>query len=135
MNALVNGWERWVPDKDLKKGKELLSTNWRMDERKKKAKGRREGGEDDNDDSLGKDDGYHSDKYNDVEELPFRLDNDNLRNVTGLDSEMEEESEKGDEDDEEDDSGGEKGDDEDNEVGAENENQPAERRSKRNKDR
>ena len=36
------------------------------------------------------------DKYNDVEELPFRLDNDNLRIVTGLDSEMEEESEKGD---------------------------------------
>jgi len=117
------------------KGKELLSTNWRMDERKKKAKGRREGGEDDNDDGSGKDDGYHSDKCDDVEELPFRLDNDNLRNVTGLDSEMEEESEKGDEDDEEDDGGGEKGDDEDDEVGAENEKQPAERRSKINKDR
>ncbi len=25
MNVLVNGWERWVPDDDLKKGKELLS--------------------------------------------------------------------------------------------------------------
>ena len=133
MNALVNGWERWVPDEDLKKGKELLSTNWRMDERKKKAKGRREGGEDNNNDGSGKDDGYHSDKYDDVEELPFRLDNDNLRNVTGLDSEMEEESAKGDEDDEEDDGGGEKGDDEDDEVGGENEKQPAERRSKRNK--
>ncbi len=76
-----------------------------------------------------------STKYDDVEELPFRLDNDNLRNVTGLDSEMEEELEKGDEDDKEDDGGGEKGDDEDNEVGAKNEKQPAERRSKRNKDR
>ena len=74
------------------------------------------------------------DKYNDVEELPFILDNDNLRNVTGLDSEMEEESEKGDEDDEEDNGGGEKGDDADNEVGAENEKQPAERRSKINTD-
>jgi len=83
------------------KGKELLSTKWRMDERKKKAKGRREGNEDDNNDGSGKNDGYHSDKYDDVEELPFRLDNDNLRNVTGLDSEMEEESKKGDENDEE----------------------------------
>ena len=54
MNALVNGWERWVPDEDLKKGKELLSTNWRMDERKKKAKGKREGGEDDNNDGSEK---------------------------------------------------------------------------------
>ncbi len=43
-----------------------------------------------------------------MEELPFRFDNDNLRNATGLDSEMEEESEKGDGDDEEDDGGGEK---------------------------
>jgi hypothetical protein len=32
------------------------------------------------------------------------------------------------------DGGGEKGDDEDNEVGAENKKQPAERRSKRNKE-
>ncbi len=40
-----------------------------MDERNKKAKGRREGGEDDNDGSLGKNDGYHSDKYDDVEVL------------------------------------------------------------------
>ena len=115
------------------KGKELLSTNWRMEERKKKVKGRREGSEDDNDDGSGEDDGYHLDKYNDVEELSFRLDNDNLWNVTGLDSEMEEESVKGDEDDEEDDGGGEKRDDEDNELGAENEKQPAERRFKRNK--
>ena len=30
------------------------------------------------------DDGYHSDKYNDVEELPFKLDRGNLRKVTGL---------------------------------------------------
>ncbi len=59
------------------KGKELLilSTNWRMDERKKKAMGRREGSEDDNDDGWGEDNGYHLDKYDDVEELPFRLDN------------------------------------------------------------
>ena len=40
----------------------------------KKAKGRREGGEDDNDDGLGEDDGYHLDKNDDAEELPFRLD-------------------------------------------------------------
>ena len=53
------------------KGKELLSTNWRMDERKKKAMGRREGSEDDNDDSWGEDNGYHLDKYDDVEELPL----------------------------------------------------------------
>jgi hypothetical protein len=30
MCALINGWERWEPDGDLKKGKELLSTNWRL---------------------------------------------------------------------------------------------------------
>ncbi len=47
-----------------------------MDERKKKAKGRREGCEDNNDDGLGEDDGYHLDKYDDVEELPFRLNKD-----------------------------------------------------------
>ena len=49
----------------------------------KKAKGRREGGDDnnddglgddDNDDSLGEDNGYHLDKNDDAEELPFRLD-------------------------------------------------------------
>ena len=106
MNALVNGWERWVPDDDLKKGKELLSKNWMIIEMNKKAKARREGGEDDNDDGSDDDDGYHSDKYNDVEELPFRLDNGNLRKVTGLDGERvpgndeliaEEESEKGNE--------------------------------------
>ena len=28
MSALVNGWEKWEPTEDLKKGKELLSTNW-----------------------------------------------------------------------------------------------------------
>jgi hypothetical protein len=50
MCALINGWERWEPDGDLKKGKELLSINWRIVEMNKKAKGRREGGEDDNDD-------------------------------------------------------------------------------------
>ena len=50
MRAPINGWERWDPYGDLKKGKELLSTNWRIVEMNKKAKGRREGGEDDNDD-------------------------------------------------------------------------------------
>jgi len=53
MCALINGWERWEPDGDLKKGKELLSTNWRIVEMNKKAKGRREGGEDNNDDGSG----------------------------------------------------------------------------------
>ena len=40
----------------------------------KQAKGRREGDEDDNDDGLGEDDGYHLDKNDDAEELPFRWD-------------------------------------------------------------
>ena len=132
MCALINGWERWEPDGDLKKGKELLSTNWRIVEMNKKAKGRREGGEDDNDDDSDDDNGYHSDKYDDVEELPFRLDNGNLRKVTGLDCEIaeEEECEKGDENNDEEDGAGENGDDEDNEVGAENE-----KKRKRSSDR
>jgi hypothetical protein len=137
MRALINGWERWEPDGDLKKGKELLSTNWRIVEMNNKAKGRREGGEDNNDDGSDDDnDGYHSDKYDDVEELPFRLDNGNLRKVTGLNSEIaeEEECEKGDENNDEEDGAGENGDDEDNEVGAENEKK-RKRRSDRHKDR
>ena len=68
LNALVNGWERWVPNEDLKKGKELLSTNWMIIEMNKKAKLRKEGGEDDKDDGSEDNDGYHSDKYDDVEE-------------------------------------------------------------------
>jgi len=108
INALVNGWERWMPDEDLKKGKELLSTNWTIIEMNKKAKARREGGKDDNDDGLDDDNGYHLDKYDDVEELPFRLDNGNPRKVTGLDGERvpgndeliaEEESKKGNDND------------------------------------
>ena len=38
MNALVNGWERWEPDDDLKKGKEVLSTNWRLVDTNKKVR-------------------------------------------------------------------------------------------------
>ena len=44
----------------------------------------REGSEDENDYGWDDDDGYHSDKYDDVEELPFKLDRGNLRKVTGL---------------------------------------------------
>ena len=84
MCALINGWERWEPDGDLKKGKELLSTNWRLVEMNKKGKARMEGSDDENDDGWDNDDGYHSDKYNNVEELPFILDRGNLRKVTGL---------------------------------------------------
>jgi hypothetical protein len=115
MCALINEWERWEPDGDLKKGKEILSTNWRIVEMNKKAKGRRKGGEDNNDDGSNDNDGYHLDKYNDVEELPFRLDNGNLRKVTGLDCEIaeEEECEKGDENNDEEDGAGENGNDED----------------------
>jgi hypothetical protein len=84
MCALINGWERWEPDEDLKKGKELLSTNWRLVDVNKKGKAGMEGSEDENNDGWDNDDGYHSDKYNDVEELPFKLDRGNLRKVTGL---------------------------------------------------
>ena len=63
--------KRWEPEGDLKKGKEILSTNWRKGEMKKKAYGRREGDEDEDNEGPDDDDGYHSDKYNDVEELPF----------------------------------------------------------------
>ena len=67
MCALINGWERWVPDDDLKKGKELLSTNWTIKETmNKKARAKREGGEDKDDDGWDDEDGYHSDKYDDV---------------------------------------------------------------------
>ena len=59
MSALVNGWEKWEPTDDLKKGKDLLRTNWTIIEINKKGRGR--GG---NDDDEGWDDnsGYHSDK-------------------------------------------------------------------------
>ena len=84
MCALINGWERWETDEDLKKGKELLSTNWRLVDVNKKGKAGMECSDDKNDDGWDNDDGYHSDKYNDVEELPFKLDRGNLRKVTGL---------------------------------------------------
>ncbi len=71
MLALINGWKRWKPEGDLKKGNEILSTNWRKAERNKNANGRREGDDDENNDGSDNDDGYHLDKYNDVEELPF----------------------------------------------------------------
>jgi hypothetical protein len=109
MLALINGWERWKPEGDLKKGKEIISTNWRKAERNKNGNGRREGDDDENNDGLDDDDGYHSDKYNDVEELPFRLDDENLTKDTGDEYEMDD-----DEYNDEDDSAGEKGYDEEN---------------------
>ena len=79
MSALVNGWEKWEPTDDLKKGKDLLRTNWTIIEINKK--GRERGG---NDDDEGWDDksGYHSDKYDDI--VDFELDNENLRRLPGL---------------------------------------------------
>ena len=79
MSALVNGWEKWEPREDLKKMKELLSTNWQIVEDDKNSS---EQTNDDDEDGL--DDGYHSDKYSDVEEFPFELDDENLKKVTGL---------------------------------------------------
>jgi hypothetical protein len=86
MTALVNGWERWVPDdEELKKGKELLNTHWYVVENNAEGKGKRKGSFDDNDDGLNDDNGYHSDVYTElVEYMPFKLDNGNLRKVTGL---------------------------------------------------
>ena len=52
MSALINGWERWELDNDLKKGKELLSTNWTIIEINKKARAKREGGTKDKDDDC-----------------------------------------------------------------------------------
>ena len=37
-------------------------------------KARRDGGEDENDDSLDDDDGYCLNKYDDVEKLPLKMD-------------------------------------------------------------
>jgi hypothetical protein len=112
MCALINGWERWEPEGDLKKGKELLSTNWRKAEMNKKANGRREGGENNNNDDSDDNDDYHSDKYNDLEEFHFRLDDANLRKVTGLNNEIagEDACEMGDESNDEEDGAGENGD-------------------------
>jgi hypothetical protein len=85
MCALINGWERWVPDDDLKEGKELLNTNWTIkDTMNKKARAKREGGEDEDDDGWNDEDGYHLDTYDDVEDLPLELDNTNLKKVMGL---------------------------------------------------
>ena len=40
MSVLVNGWEKWEPTDDhLKKGKDLLRTNWTIAENNKKHKG------------------------------------------------------------------------------------------------
>ena len=79
MSALVNGWEKWEPTDDLlKKGKDLLRTNWTIIEINKKGKGKGRGEDDDDEGS----DGYHSDKYDDV--MDYELDNDNLKRVTGL---------------------------------------------------
>ena len=47
MCVLINEWERWELDDDLKKGKELLSTNWTIIEINKKARAKREGGTED----------------------------------------------------------------------------------------
>ena len=80
MSALVNGWEKWEPTDDLKKGKDLLRTNWTIIEINKKRKGR--GGNEDDEGSWDDKSGYHSDKYDDV--VDFELDNDNLKRVTGL---------------------------------------------------
>ena len=80
MSALVNGWEKWEPTDDLKKGKDLLRTNWTIIEINKKRKGR--GGNEDDEGSWDDKSGYHSDKYDDVVDL--ELDNDNLKRVTGL---------------------------------------------------
>ncbi len=55
------------------------------------------------------DDGYHLDKYNDVEELPFWLDDENLRKDSGDECKMDDE-----ENNDEDHSAGEKGNDEEN---------------------
>ena len=71
--ALINGWERWEPAGDLKKGKELLSTNWRIIEINKKSKARRDVSDNDNHEGWNDDDGYHLDKYSDVEELPYKF--------------------------------------------------------------
>ncbi len=82
MSALVNGWEKQEPTDDLKKGKDLLRTNWKLIEINKERKGGRE-----NDNNEGWDDksGYHSDKYDDVGLVDkFELDNANLKRVTGL---------------------------------------------------
>ena len=82
MSALVNGWEKWEPTDDLKKGKDLLRTNWTIIEINKKRKG---GGENDDDEGWDDKSGYHSDKYDDVGLVDkFELDNANLKRVTGL---------------------------------------------------
>ena len=63
MSALINGWEKWEPTDDLKKGKDLLRTNWTIIEINKKRKG---GGENDDDEGWDDKSGYNLDKYDDV---------------------------------------------------------------------
>ena len=100
MCALINGWDRWEPDNNLKKGKELLSTNWTIIEINKKARAKREGGtEDKDDDGWDDEDGYRSDKYSNVEDIQYELDNPNLKKVTGLKKLVGEESDDEEEED------------------------------------
>lgn len=83
MTALINGWERWNPeDKDVQKGKELLRTYWNSvgDE-----EGRRKEGFDDDNEGMDDDDGYHSDVYDILVDMPYKLDNENLKMITGGD--------------------------------------------------
>ena len=138
MCALINGWERWEPDDDLKKGKELLSTNWTIIEINKKARAKREGGtEEEDDDGWDDEDGYCLDKYSNVEDIQYELDNPNLKKVTGLKKLVGEESD----DEEEEDGecneevgagkiGGDKGEDD---VGAEKEAVAKHRKSKQHR--
>ena len=91
MSDLVNGWEKWEPTGDLKKGKDLLSTNWTIIEINKKGKSTGRGEDDDDEGS----DGYHSDKYDD--RMDFELDDENLKKVTGLKKLLWEKEEKSDE--------------------------------------
>ncbi len=63
MGAQVNGWEKWEPtDYHLKKGKDLLRTNWKNVENNKKLRG---GGGNDDDEGWDDESGYNSDKNND----------------------------------------------------------------------
>ena len=94
MRAFGNGWEKWEPTEDHKKGKELLSTNWTNENNKKSSEQR----DDDDHDVL--EDGYHSDKYGDVEEFAFELDDENRKKLRSN-----EESEEDDDEDDDNDKG------------------------------
>ena len=62
-SVLINGWEKWEPTDDLKKGKDLLRTNWKIIKIYKKRKG---GGENDDDEGWDDKSGDNLDKYDDV---------------------------------------------------------------------